>query len=79
MIWRKWTGCVGRITRALDGDDMKCKRIAVRRTWSFKPVTRVKQSKKIYSRKRKSLPADDYALARAADQQRAYFLDHPDR
>lgn len=32
---------------------MKCKRIAVRRTWDFKPVTRVKQSKKIYSRKSK--------------------------
>lgn len=29
---------------------MKCKRIAVRRTWNFKPVTRVKQSKKIYKR-----------------------------
>lgn len=39
---------------------MKCKRIAVRRTWSFKPVTRVKQSKKIYSRKGdKKKPLDD--------------------
>jgi len=34
---------------------MKCKRIAVRRTWNFKPVTRVKQSKKIYSRKSRIL------------------------